>query len=1427
MSVGSVILPFTHWPIAYQQDQKIGATAAARLADRDDHATASITKDPIAAAATAAKSLSDTVLTCSTGFSSGVILGLASGAIEILQWDANVTDSGGSTIMLAPLSTTAGHRQSPVVALRRIAAKNTDGRSELLISAAENGEILKHSLPSGKVLNSATVPFRPTGIVSVDKFLIIYGRSSEIQILHQSNLEQHIILPAALSYWPIPFSLFAERIVTLDENGIGQHWKIWPEEARLERITNVGTPVSFGSPIARAGFRDVERIRLFDRVRRMSKNSKFAANVQLGEREYGSIQAVQNVNDITWLVVQDSGWSLYKWEEDQFVQFQKESFANIKGAATNDVIQDDSNQNWFTIWDKFGKVKFGIVKKLEGRLRCQLCEIEPSPKPKNVQTLSMAVSFSFKLSTMSRVSVQNVLSSMEVNNVLVDFFYSEGEIKYWIADLQSLKWHEQSFPIYRPHHFFRRLKPRPSFAYSTLNGDHHDPAAVPVQHASPQSLTSVSKTTNSTSGPCHTETVFAGWLVFSCGPYVNAYTLSRYLLAFNFPNKSIQVPEEPESNVTLLVSVQASDAIEYLLIGTSLGTLYILKSNDWKLSNRIALFGAPVFYSMIFKAKDTSLNRDFIVVTSKDGTVCVIDLQKLRKLFTIPGHFFRIHSLAIPKNSKILVVIYEDRSAKICNLDDGKLENQAEVFINEEENWVISHVEVRPRIPDDQLVYTDSRYTLNGSSTVFLNINAILEGIQHNDTSSILNAKAALSALYSWSAFECHESPADASVVDSSELINLLFLKSSEVLQGDAVTLAQQAAWSVPAKLGARGIANTLTVFHAHQDILQISGEITSMVFVSCVVLATALLRIQLSTDNLKVGNNDQEKNKKSMDLVDRYMEKFVSVLFAGSDGKEGKQFKRPWLRVFARYWAEENPSLRSAARVCIIACIKQLSRSPKELSRTISRWRILLPTTTTASATTPPPTPSLQSTMPSGSKKEESRTVLQRMSSQESEPSILNDDGLDDLTDALSSTIMQNNSSEPNSCDHAMYEAAALSTVILGNIAIACRDTISHAAHREIAGAVQQLLLKNHGDGDSNCASTNSVDAAVEDNKQTRQLQDIGIELAGFGWHVWGDGNYFAIDVVLRRMVEFFGSDPVPMPAMTSSTAAGDKNKISIASTSALAPLLTALDMRRHELLLTSGMIMVTASTNRVVEICAETILSSLDARSRIGAVRFMNHVVQVAPELIIDRLYPVIDATISTLDPSSINMRNKVVNSITSLYNSLVNTFPVVASHRAQQRLALSMKPDLLLVYDLRTGTQLASLVGAHNQCMNIQFSPEGRHVLGIDRVTSQVYIWKLGHSFLSMIQSIGGGPVHEKSLLSASASATFLTHANGEAVDVSRRDLVYPRFVGKLLSGSRFAFAELNRENKFISTIWKSEKIVEISVNDITETFDFTNT
>lgn len=1191
-------------------------------------------------------------------------------------------------------------------------------------------EIVKVSLPSGRVLRRTQVPFRPLDVIPFDNYLLTYGQSSEIHILHQSTLELLTAL-SGLPCWPIPVYLFAGQIVTLNAEGEGQLWKIWEGEGRFERISVHTSNL---------------RKKFSGEPKKSYQRKKDAASVSLGFSDYGSIKHVYNVGEVYWLVVQLNGWCLHKWEEDDFVEIKKEPLRHVLDAMTSKDL-DNTLANWFAVYNRYGEVTFvdleGHRNEKDVKEKMRIVRLPGHEDPRECSLAMSTVYHCNSNLNQCGYSEASVSSTIPARNTLVDFFYSGGRIWYRFADLDTLEFQQPPIEIAKPKvpellapltPFF----PTPDYTFD----DSEFVEALPHEPSPDENISDI----------CSSATKFMGYVVFGCGCYVNAYSLFGFLLSFETPEKTVMI-DEPGSHVSMLFTIED----KCLLVGLTTGNLYVI-DQEWNLSRRIALFGAPVQYAMKLNSKQNAAIRDLLVVTSKDGTVAVVNLPQRVKIYTFPGHFSQLYLIATPTDSNVLMVFYEDLCCRLCNLRSGKIEIQNEFTIESEEGWDMHYVQIRPKFPDDTVVFTHSLYAIDGSATAVVNVHALITQLNERTiameadvqeknslTTTTTTKTAARHALESAKAVLSVLCPSDI-FEQGDEIRDLLFLDRPGHLEGRR------------AKLGTRGISDTLSIVHSAQDVLAVSGEITAMVVLTAVVLAKCVLEVELRL-------SDEE-------ALEKTLSRFVKAIFSKlsvTAGVSAGTYRQPWLREFARFWTNDYDAIRHAARTCLVERIVQLASRPKELSNTISRWRIMLP--------------GVSRLYPVGSNLSD-RNPLTTFSRTTTRDSL----GGGDVADGQDRSVGRISADLDND-DHDFYfnvdvlahevkvEETLLSVIILANIAIEQPERMSHGAHREIVAALQLMISDEY----------------------ESEYQDVAIELIGIGWRVWVD-RYFYPDDVLYRLMELFGGDTVPIHRKREQEFEDDK----------ISPGVTSKVRQRHNLLVATARHIGVRSFNRVIEIASHKIRTDA-APTRIGAIKFMICLIRARPELLVDRLFPVVDATIATLDPVSGGVRNKVVNTVTILLNELVTAYPFYASHRPQQRLAMAMRPDTVVVYDLRAGTQLATLEGANSMLYNVTFSPEGRHVLAVEVAERKVHIWKVGHSFMSVVKSIGGGG----SVGSAGGLSEF------------SKDRMFPRFTARLeiveLDAMLDVFADTMEANKF-AVEWKVEKVVVMTVNGRTQKIDF---
>ncbi|KAK9473554.1 uncharacterized protein V1510DRAFT_429362 [Dipodascopsis tothii] len=1335
------------------------------------------------------------VVTCAAVFSRGLAVGFSNGRVQILLWHERADDPN-EQYQLVPLCTSACH-DNAVARLRRISTRTTEGRSELLVSMSVDGKIAKISLPSGRVIQAAEVPFRPIDVVAFDSYLLVYGQSSEIHILYQSTLDLHTAL-SGLPSWPIPLYLFDGRIVTLNARGEGQLWRVWEQDGKVEPITASGAGVP--TPGGRRVYGSVRAPNGPALAVKTHRRRRDAASVHLGDAAFGAVRAVHSVGEVLWLAVHDNGWTLHHWEADNFVELHREPLEAVADAITPDAA--DTDLGWFAVWSTSGAVQFATVDAVHNVTVRSL----PGQADHVEHSLAMCLFYRHEIGAdgFATASAAAPAAGTRLRTALVDFFYSGGKIYYRFADMDTMQYQQPPIDIERPR-APERLAPLTPPVF-----DRPDPVADPAALAGALAgqVDELSLRPH-VADACTAATMFDGLFVFGCGRYLNAYSLTRFMLTFDHPEHSTLIPETG-ARVTMLQSCDL-DGRKVLLVGLSSGNLYILDNTTWELSHRVVLFGAPVRFAAKLGSRANTATKNLVAVSCRDGTVAVVDVVRRASVYTMPGHFAPLYLLAMPRDSNILMAFYEDQVCRLCNLRSGKIENQNGFTIDSDDGWELHYIQLQPKLPKDVVTFTHSWYTIDGSATIVVNVLSIVSQLAavhalHDapagpaqQTASILTqaeamsviniGRAVLSTLFPRALLEQQqraEQPLDSPTrrqrqsPTKSERDGPAANMIQYVLEHLFVQVPAAADVTVaPAKLGARGVSDTLSVVHPWHSAVAVSGEITAMVVLTAVVLAKALLDAQVRPDETG-GERGPEEHAEA--VKDRLLRLTARTIFRRLASSSGPGYRQPWLRGFARFWTHDYDAVRHGARLCLRERIEQLSRRPKDLSTTVARWRLMLP------GVHQRPTAGGLQPVKSQSPSMVDANPLPRFAPRA--PAAADGDEPDPGGSAASVSTHGSGDGALEDDEHDFFfnidvltknvriEETLLSVIILANIAIEQPEQIANSVHREIVTALQMMVA----DGDDEPG------------------QDVAIELIGLGWRVWAD-RYFYPDDVLYRLMVLFGEDRVAMSRKREGEPVeGEPEQ---------APGATSQVRQRHNLLVATARHIGTRNFNRVVEVAAHKIRTDESYVTRIGAIKFIVALVRSRPLLLVDRLFPVVDATVETLDPAAGGVRNKVVNTITMFFNEIVGTYPFFASHRAQQQLAMAIRPDTILVYDLRSGSQQLTLEGASGMLYQVTFSPEGRHIMAVDPAEHKVYVWKLSRSFMSLVKSIGGAGPHE-----------LTTDLN--------RGQMFPRFSARLKVGRGYEWTPLKAENdRHVSVQWDTEKVFTIAIDGVDQTFDYNGT
>lgn len=123
-------------------------------------------------------------------------------------------------------------------------------------------------------------------------------------------------------------------------------------------------------------------------------------------------------------------------------------------------------------------------------------------------------------------------------------------------------------------------------------------------------------------------------------------------------------------------------------------------------------------------------------------------------------------------------------------------------------------------------------------------------------------------------------------------------------------------------------------------------------------------------------------------------------------------------------------------------------------------------------------------------------------------------------------------------------------------------------------------------------------------------------------------------------------------------------------------------------------------------------------------------------------DILTLLVAAVVKILDPSS-PLREKVLPTVTELVNELVEAYPTIAFHRPTQRLALSVSPGTILIFDLKSATEMNVLQGHAGLAAFLAFSVDGKYLAAVDLDEGVVLVWRFVSGLLSFIGGSDGPP------------------------------------------------------------------------------------
>ncbi|KAL4080859.1 WD40-repeat-containing domain protein [Scleroderma citrinum] len=144
--------------------------------------------------------------------------------------------------------------------------------------------------------------------------------------------------------------------------------------------------------------------------------------------------------------------------------------------------------------------------------------------------------------------------------------------------------------------------------------------------------------------------------------------------------------------------------------------------------------------------------------------------------------------------------------------------------------------------------------------------------------------------------------------------------------------------------------------------------------------------------------------------------------------------------------------------------------------------------------------------------------------------------------------------------------------------------------------------------------------------------------------------------------------------------------------------------------------------------------ILNPKSLEHRKNVMQLVTFLIRKKPLLLYPNLPRLMEAVVKSLDPNSTSSRDAVHDIATEVIGHVVKTFPTVDFHMASQRLAVGTCEGAVIMYDLKTATQLYVLEGHKKRPAACTFSPDGRRLVTVSLEEGVVLVWKVGSSFTS---------------------------------------------------------------------------------------------
>lgn len=488
-------------------------------------------------------------------------------------------------------------------------------REAVFVSGGMRGEsIRKYDVPSGRLLAHSTLPFECRGLNAHlnKRVLLAWGYSCEMVALDQITLKI-IGRWTSLPDWPLPTSLFEDRVLVFFKSGMASHWKVFTDKGEHESVQQIGHAhpmIRLPPPPSPKLFHDndsaddndddlpAEFVPKFIKSRKQSVVTMFDKS-----HGFDPLITVKQVSAHLWVVARRHGWMLYKWEDGTLVD---EISADVTEGIISIIIAsdfEDPQDQTFGILTKANR----IIWVSHGTVQV----IEPTWNVKNDEIIACAV-------------------YSKEDNALNAFVVTEHGIDVYQA---------------------------PTKGSNVMAWD-------PV----PFRLQTFKKTTEYVSGV----SANGDKVVIGRGNELLLYSPENFLNSEEDQGQLLYTLSD-NHRVTTVESVQETrdDIVEcFVAAGTSDGRFIEVNAETSEVRFCLEIFATPLTRIIWLTSSQSPLYENFILAISLNSEVALIDRVSRTLWKQIPGNDLNITSISFTSQNPCWIVIeYEDKQRKIWDLD--------------------------------------------------------------------------------------------------------------------------------------------------------------------------------------------------------------------------------------------------------------------------------------------------------------------------------------------------------------------------------------------------------------------------------------------------------------------------------------------------------------------------------------------------------------------------------------------------------------------------------------------------------------------------------------------------------------------------------------------------------------------------------------